>query len=63
MKDTKQQNFVLSLRKPYFPRRAQEFPGWFVILGMILGLLVLIFLIWLSVKSGQKGAEVLGGLP
>jgi len=44
-------------------KKAQEFPGWFVILGMILGLLILIFLIWLSVKSGQRGADVLGGLP
>jgi len=59
----KQLNFISSLRKLCFPRKAQEFPGWFVILGMILGLLILIFLIWLSVKSGQKGADVLGGLP
>lgn len=44
-------------------KKAQEFPGWFVILGMILGLLILVFLIWLSVKSGQKGAEVITQLP
>jgi len=44
-------------------KRAQEFPGWFVIIGMILGLLILIFLIWLSIKSGQKGADVIAQLP
>jgi hypothetical protein len=44
-------------------KQAQEFPGWFVILGMILGLLILIFLIWLSVHAGQKGAEILPQLP
>ena len=44
-------------------RKAQEFPGWFVILGMILGLLILIFLIWLSIKSGQKGTEVITNIP
>jgi hypothetical protein len=58
----KQRNFISSFKKLCFPKRAQEFPGWFVILGLILGLLILIFLIWLSVKSGQKGTEILPGL-
>jgi len=50
----------------FFPqkgKKAQEFPGWFVILGLILGLLILAFLIWLSVKSGQKSADVLTQIP
>jgi len=46
-----------------FSKKAQEFPGWFVILGLILGLLILAFLIWLSIKSGQKSADVLTQIP
>lgn len=43
-------------------KKAQEFPGWAVILSLIIGLLILIFLIWLSVKSGKTGIEILPGL-
>ena len=39
-----------------------DIPGWVQIVGLIIALLVLVFIIWLSIKSGQKGAEVIGGI-
>ncbi|HLF54887.1 MAG TPA: hypothetical protein VI612_04150 [Candidatus Nanoarchaeia archaeon] len=35
----------------------QELPGWTYIVGLILGLFVLGFLIWLAVKSGKLSVQ------
>lgn len=35
----------------------QELPGWTYIVGLILGLFVLAFLIWLAVKSGKLSVQ------
>lgn len=39
--------------------KGQELPGWAYIVGLIIGLFALIFIIWLSLKSGKTGAELL----
>jgi len=44
-------------------KRGQEFPGWFVILAIILGIIMLAVIIWFSYTSGQAGKEILAGLP
>lgn len=44
-------------------RLGQEFPGWFVILGIIITVLGLVFLIWLAVKSGKTGTEIITQIP
>jgi len=43
--------------------KAQEFSNWGFIVGLILGLIAIIFLVWLAVKSGQTGAQQVLGLP
>ena len=43
-------------------RKGQEFPGWFIILAIIIGILILAVIIWLSWKSGQSGKEILAGM-
>ncbi len=42
-----------------FWNKKGDIPGWVQIIGLIIGLFALIFLIWLSIKSGQTGVEVL----
>ncbi len=43
-------------------KKAQELPGWAFIVGLILGLIALIFLIWLAVKGGKTTVGQLGEL-
>jgi len=45
-----------------FSRKA-DMPGLTVIVGMVLALLLLIFLIWLALRSGRAGVEVISELP
>ncbi len=40
-----------------------DMPGLTVIVGMVLALLLLIFLIWLALRSGRAGVEVISELP
>lgn len=49
------------IKKTYFTKKA-DIPGWVQVVGLIIALLALAFIIWLTVKSGQKGAEVISGL-
>lgn len=41
--------------------RAQEgIPGWMVIVGIVISLIGVIVMIYLAVKAGQVGVDVLG---
>ncbi|MBW2970043.1 hypothetical protein KY319_02875 [Candidatus Woesearchaeota archaeon] len=40
-----------------------DIPGWVQIVGIIIALIVLAFLIWLAVKSGKTGVEVITEIP
>jgi hypothetical protein len=43
-------------------KKAQEIPGWAYIVGLIVGLIGLVVLIWISIKSGKAGIQQLVGL-
>lgn len=49
------------LKTLFEQRLGQDMPGWAFVIAMILGLIALIFLIWLSVKSGKTSVEQLKG--
>ncbi len=40
-----------------------DIPGWAQLLGLILAILVLVFLIWLAIRSGKAGVDVIQVLP
>jgi hypothetical protein len=40
-----------------------DMPVWSRFLALILAVLLLVFLIWLAVRSGQAGVEVFGEMP
>jgi uncharacterized membrane protein YqiK len=40
-------------------RKAQDIPGWVFIVGLVLGLIVIIVLLWLAAKSGKTIGEQL----
>lgn len=43
-------------------KRGQDLPGWAYVVALILGLFAIIFLIWLSVKSGNASVDLFGRL-
>jgi hypothetical protein len=43
--------------------RKADIPGWALIVALIVGILGLIFLIWLAIRSGQAGVEVIEMIP
>lgn len=40
-----------------------DIPGWALIVALIIGILGLIFLIWLAIRSGRAGVDVLDMIP
>ena len=40
-----------------------DMPGWAQLLALVLAILLLVFLIWLAIRSGKAGVEVIGGIP
>ena len=40
-------------------KKAMEIPGWIYVIGLIIGLLVILLIIWISAKSGQKATGLL----
>lgn len=51
-----------SLEKLCFSRKG-DMPGWSIVVGMVLAIIVLIFLIWLALRSGKAGVDVISELP
>ncbi len=43
-------------------RKAQDLPGWGYVVALILGLFLILFLIWLAVKSGNASVDLFGRL-
>lgn len=39
-----------------------ELPGWAYVIGLVIALVVLLFVIWISVKSGSSITDSLRGL-
>ncbi|MBN1644478.1 hypothetical protein JW851_00360 [Candidatus Woesearchaeota archaeon] len=39
-----------------------DVPGWAYVIALIIGFIVLLFVIWLSTKSGQGMVETLRGI-
>ncbi len=44
-------------------KKKADIPGWALIVALIVGILGLIFLIWLAVRSGRAGVDVLDMIP
>jgi len=44
-------------------KRKADIPGWTQVLGLIIAILVLVFLIWLAIRSGKAGVDVIGQIP
>ncbi len=51
-----------NLGKLCFSRKG-DMPGWSIVVGMVLAIIVLIFLIWLALRSGKVGVDVMSELP
>jgi len=43
-------------------KKAFELPGWAYVIGLIIALFVLLFVIWLSTKSGYSIVDTLRGI-
>jgi len=43
-------------------KKAFELPGWAYVIGLIIALFVLLFVIWLSTKSGYSMVDNLRGI-
>ncbi len=43
-------------------KTGQELPGWAYIVGLILALFAIVFVLWLSFKSGKVGVEQIVGI-
>jgi uncharacterized protein HemY len=43
-------------------KRAMELPGWSFVVFLIIALFVLLFVIWLSTKSGHAMLDLLRGI-
>lgn len=52
---------ILNVTKLYGTKA--DMPVWSRFLALILAVLLLVFLIWLAVRSGQAGVEVFGEMP
>ncbi len=51
-----------SLEKLRFSRKA-DIPGWAQLLGLFMAILLLVFLIYLSIRSGRIGQDIIPQLP
>jgi len=49
------------MRKAAWVRKGQDVPGWEYVVAMLIGLAVLIFLIWLAIRSGRSIAGIFRG--
>lgn len=53
------QSYYRRLKHLFESKIGQEIPGWMFVIGLILGLIAIVFLIWLAVKSGKTSVETL----
>ena len=50
------------LKRLFEQRLGQELPGWGFVIALILGLIALIAIIWIAVKSGKTSVGQIMGL-
>ncbi len=43
-------------------KKAFELPGWAYVIGLVIALFVILFVLWLSTKSGYSMVDTLRGL-
>jgi len=58
--DIKGRDALLCLTK--MNKNAFELPGWGYVIGLVIALFVILFVLWLSTKSGYSMVDTLRGL-